>query len=561
MKRYIVIFCIFTTLYPQSPQEILNSMSLDEKIGQLFMVGIHADKKAAPAIENSSNIVTQHHVGNLIFMRGSAQNQARLTNYFQSISKLPLLCAQDAEWGVAMRLVGVEPFPKNMTLGALRDTSLIFKVGKEIAKQCKAVGVNLNFAPVVDLNSNPKNPVIHMRSFGDNPIKVAKRASAFIEGLESENVLACAKHFPGHGDVDVDSHLDLPVVKHSLERLKMELYPFTKLINSGLRAIMTAHLHVPALDNAPNMPATMSRAIVHDLLRPAGFDGLIFSDSLTMQGITKHFSIPQAAVKSFKAGCDILLICRALKITDRTVDDAGVDDAQDVCLATIESIKAIKKAIETGEIKIEEINKSVLRILKAKESFALFDNRCDLNNEKTKELNQDIFDNALTLVQNKYRSIPLNQKDKGYVIAIGGQEKSTFLKEMNSKMPSFEQAYISMDAPTDYWDILKGSVIQYNPVVIGMADLSTKFSENFGVSSGAYNFIKALVDSGKQVVLILFGTPYVAKFFEHADSLLVAYEDCVYSNISAAKIVSGEMVSKGVLPVNVSKKFKEGTGL
>ena len=244
--------------------QMMSSLTLDQRIAQLFMVAAYSNKGKSHQ-EEIENLISNYHIGGLMFMQGGPIRQLRLTNTYQSLSKTPLMIAQDAEWGLSMRIDSTIRYPWQMTLGALNDEKLIYQMGLDIAKQCKRLGVHVNFAPVVDVNSNPKNPIINNRSFGENPSRVALQSLAYMQGLQDGGVLACAKHFPGHGDTDADSHKTLPTINHSYERLdSVDLVPFKTLFNKGLGSVMVAHLHIPTLDDTDSLASTLSKKIVTD---------------------------------------------------------------------------------------------------------------------------------------------------------------------------------------------------------------------------------------------------------------------------------------------------------
>ena len=317
---------------------ILNTMSIDEKIGQLFMVQAYSnkDEKHYNAIEN---LIEKYHIGGLIFMQGTALKQVKLTNKYQSISKTPLLIGQDAEWGLNMRLKSTFKFPWNMTLGAIRNNQFIEQFGKQLAQHCKRIGVNINFAPVVDVNTNPENPIIGNRSFGENRENVTTKATAFIRGLQSENVLACAKHFPGHGDTASDSHISLPVLNFNRKRLdSTELYPYKKLAYTNLASVMVAHLSVKALESEINLPTSLSYNVVTNLLQnQLNFKGLIITDALNMKGASNFAKPGELELDAFLAGNDILLFPEDVK----------------------SAITNIKKAVENGLVSETRLNISV----------------------------------------------------------------------------------------------------------------------------------------------------------------------------------------------------------
>ena len=287
---------------------IMSQMSNQQKIAQLFMVAAYSNKGKEHK-KQITDLITSYNIGGLMFLQGGPVRQAKLTNYYQSISETPLMIAIDAEWGVSMRLDSSLRFPWQMTLGAIQDSNFIYNMGVEVARQCKLLGININFAPVVDVNSNPDNPIINNRSFGEDPNKVASFGLAYMKGMQDNNVLACAKHFPGHGDTDTDSHKTLPVLNHNLVRLhKIELLPFRRLINNGLGSVMAAHLHVPSLDDRQNIPTSLSEKVITNLLQDElGFTGLVITDALNMKGVTKFYEPGLLDLKALLAGNDVLL--------------------------------------------------------------------------------------------------------------------------------------------------------------------------------------------------------------------------------------------------------------
>ena len=359
LRIFIFVGC-FVSLRADWANRMLQDMTLEEKVGQLFMVGVVSEVSCDPSRlfmmghhfdrGDIENLIRNYHVGGVIFFHGSIAKQADLTNMFQEMSELPLLVGQDCEWGLGMRLCDAMSFPKNMELGALADESLIYELGEEIGRQCRAIGVHVNFAPVVDINTNPNNPIIGVRAFGDNKEDVARKGKLFAAGLRSAGCVACAKHFPGHGDTDVDSHLDLPLITHAIDRLESEeLYPFKKLVDAGVESIMSAHLSVPALDES-GVPASVSRLIITDLLREKiGFKGLVFTDAMSMRGLSKMYEPREAALRSILAGNDILL-CP---------------------LEVEESIDYLVEAVKSGLLSEHELDEHVMRILKIKEMLGL----------------------------------------------------------------------------------------------------------------------------------------------------------------------------------------------
>ena len=324
---------------------VFASLSPDERLGQLFMIPCWSNKDARH-VRQIREVIQKYKIGGLIFMQGGPMRQAKLTNYFQKLSKTPLLISIDGEWGLAMRLDSTPQFPKQMTLGAIQNDSLIYEMGKEIAMECKRLGIQVNFAPVADVNNNPNNPVISMRSFGEDKYLVARKAEMYMRGMQDQGVLANGKHFPGHGDTDKDSHKTLPTVPYSTARLdSLELYPFRYLMDRGLGSVMVGHLYVPAIDSTKDQASTLSSKIVTGLLKDKlGYQGLIFTDALNMKGASAYNEAGVVDAKALLAGNDVLLFTENVE----------------------KAIVEIKKSLESGELKQEDIDAHCKKILKAK---------------------------------------------------------------------------------------------------------------------------------------------------------------------------------------------------
>ena len=329
---------------------ILNSMTIDQKMGQLFMIQAYSNLDTVH--ENKiKEMIQKYHVGNLIFMQGTPSKQVQLTNTYQSLSKIPLMIGFDGEWGLDMRLQNTYKFPWNMTLGAIQDNTLIRKFGEHLGRHAKRVGIHVNFAPVVDINTNPLNPIIGNRSFGEDKQNVTQKAIAFSQGMQSEGVLANAKHFPGHGDTATDSHLKLPVLTFDRQRLdSVELYPYKRVFDAGMASVMTAHLSIPVLESNPKLPTSLSPSVVTDLLKEElGFLGLIFTDGLNMKGAADYSSSAEIDLAAVLAGNDVLLIPQDVPAT----------------------ISLMKNSIQTGVLSPERIDESVRKILLAKYKVGL----------------------------------------------------------------------------------------------------------------------------------------------------------------------------------------------
>jgi beta-N-acetylhexosaminidase len=425
---------------------VMNTMSTREMIGQLMIV--RANNPGSEYFDVIDQYIINYNLGGVTFFGGHPSLQAKKTNYWQGLARIPLFISIDGEWGPAMRLDSMPAFPYGMTLGAATNDSLIYRMGLEVARQCKLIGVQVNFAPVVDINSNPNNPVIHMRSFGEDPEDVARKGIMYMKGMQDGGLIVTAKHFPGHGDTGTDSHHTLPVVAHSRERLdSTELYPFRRLIEAGLDGIMIAHLMVPSLEKTPNTPSTLSSSIVTGLLRnEMGFNGLIVTDALDMKGVTLNDQPGDIEVKALQAGNDILLL------------SANVPEA----------VKRINEAIETGELTEELIRdrcrkvliykyKAGLNNLKPVKTEYLYEN---LNTPRSELLCRNLFEQCVTIVKNDNDLLPLKNLDTLKIASV-----STGYGQVTP----FQQR-LSLYAPIDTYSLPK------EPTAAEITDLEKSYS-------------------------------------------------------------------------------------
>jgi len=527
---------------------LLNKMSLDEKIGQLFMIPVYSSKGKNEQ-NKIANLINQYHIGALIFMQGNPAAQKNMITYFQSISKTYLLIAQDAEWGPAMRLDSTIVFPHQLTLGAIQDPQLIYDFGKEVARECRLLGVNMNFAPVIDINNNPRNPIINDRSFGENRYSVALRGLMYMKGLQENGVIACGKHFPGHGDTDKDSHKTLPGVNGNRARLdSIELFPYKVLIPQGLMSIMSAHLFVPALDNTKNMAASLSPKIIQGILRDdLGFDGLIVTDALSMKGVSNYHQPGELELKALLAGNDILLF------------------PEDIPKAIVQ----IKQALSNGTLSLDQLDNHVIRILKAK-VFAKKNqqnlpqeknlNRL-LNNQYVQVLNRQLYAHALTLVKDRHHWIPLKNlsKYKLAALSIGAGSDNLFLEKI-SKYASCDIYHIDKNAGQAQFDRLLKQLSHYDRVIVGLHDMSRYYSKQYGINQSERFFLKKL-NYQNRLILTVFGNPYSLKYFPDFKHLLLAYEDNDYTRDLAAQALFGAVIIQGNMPVSASETYPFGTGL
>ena len=527
---------------------VLETLSLEERIAQLFMVTAYSNKTEKHKKE-ITRLIKKYKIGGLMFLQGGPQRQAKLTNYYQSISKLPLMIAIDAEWGVAMRLDSALRFPWQMTLGASLDTNLIYEMGAEIARQCELIGVNINFAPVVDINSNPKNPIINNRSFGENSKRVSSLSLAYMQGLQDNNILACAKHFPGHGDTDKDSHKTLPVITHSKERIQeIELKPFERLIHNGLGSIMTAHLLIPSLDDKANTPVSLSKAVVSDLLcDDLGFKGLKFTDGLNMKAVSDLYDPGDLDVKALIAGNDVLLC------------------AEDVPRA----IKMIKEAIEQKKLSLEEINNKCRKILLAKKWMNL-DNYVPLDIEvikdsiiapKTSKINFDLIKSSMTLLQNYDSIVPLERLDTLKIASLSIGEKSHSFQRMLNNYTKVDTFSIVENAGIKEQAFVLDQLSGYNLIVVSVHKSNANAWKDYTISKNTDIFLQTIALQSK-VVLTIFANPYSINSFlftDNFDAMLLGYQNSILAQEIAAQAIFGGVSIRGSLPVS-TKHFNINSG-
>ncbi len=530
---------------------VFKTLSPDERIAQLFMVAAYSNKDKAH-VKEIKKLVDEYKIGGLIFFQGGPVRQAMLSNCYQSCSKVPLLISMDAEWGLAMRLDSTTKFPRQMTLGAIQNDSLIYQMGVEIARQTKRLGMQVNFAPDIDINNNPLNPVIGNRSFGENKLNVTKKALMYMKGMQDNHVLACGKHFPGHGDTDSDSHKTLPTIKSSRARLDtLELYPFKELIAQGLGSMMVAHLSIPALDTTPNQASTLTKSIVSGLLKDTlGFKGLIFTDALNMKGVSKFYKPGEVEVKALIAGNDVLLF------------------PEDVPTG----IKEIKAAIERGEISQKEIDDRCMKILLVKQwaglnhysKVQLKNLTKDLNTPQAELINRKLTEASLTLLQNKNNIVPLQKLDSLRIasLSLGYKELNIFQKTLSNYAPVTHFG-IDKDAKQLAFDSVLKKLKDFNLVIVHVNNTNNKPDKDFGLTPQIVSMLKAVMKQSKVIVNVA-ANPYIlAKLdsLQFADGVIMSYEDNDYSESYSAQLIFGGIASQGKLSVSPTAYFKQGMGI
>ncbi|GAB2549279.1 glycoside hydrolase family 3 N-terminal domain-containing protein [Rufibacter soli] len=530
---------------------VYQTLTPEQRLGQLFMVAAYSNSGQGH-VREIENLVSQYGIGGIMFMQGGPVRQAKLTNRYQSLAKVPLLVAIDAEWGLDMRLDSSMHFAKQMTLGALPDDRYVYLMGREIALKLKRLGIHVNFSPVVDVNSNPNNPVIGNRSFGESKEKVTARGIAYIKGLQDHGIIAVAKHFPGHGDTDADSHFSLPVLSHDMARLtEVELYPFKRSFDAGVMGVMVAHLHVPKLDSIVNRAATLSPYLVNDLLKgKMQYEGLVFTDALNMKGVTRYHKPGEVDALALIAGNDVLLF------------------SEDVPKA----MQSIKLAIAAGQITEQEIELRVRKMLHAKfwaglnqyTPIDLTNLSSDLSRPGSKVLQQQLYEQAVTVVANKNNLLPFRMLDTTSFasLSIGAGSHNMFTQTLD-KYTSFKKfAITSRAAPDSVYRNLKRDLAGSDVVVVSLHNLNNNPGNNFNLSGNALGFIKELQrDSTKKVVVVVMGNAYSLKNFESSQWLVCGYEDNEVVNRVIPQVLFGALPGIGRLPVTASPKFKAGDGI
>ena len=517
---------------------LYQQLSLDEKIGQLYIVALY-NNRGEEEIQKIRNLVEKEKIGGLILMQDDAEKHINLLNEFQGKSRIKMMIGIDGEWGLFQRFPAAHKFPWAMTLGAIQDNSLIYEMTSKIAEDCKRMGIYWDFAPVVDVNTNPSNPIIGNRSFGSDINNVISKGLAYAQGLQDHGVLASMKHFPGHGDTNTDSHLDLPVVSHNLERLNsVELAPFKALLDKKIGGVMVAHLYVPTLEKKKGIPASVSYEIITNLLKNTyQYKGLIITDALNMNAIAKKFSPGEIDLRAFKAGNDIMLF------------------SQDVPSGKT----LIKSAFEKGEISENRLAESVKKILKTKFLLGLQDLKpinpeninTDLNNASHAEISEKLYANAITLLKDEKNLLPLSCSKTYYYLPLEEAPFQTFVENLNFGTT------INLISKEEISQIPENST-----VIVGFHKDNSTAYKPYKISQNSKDILTEL--SKKQnVILDVFGSPYALKEIDIASisTVLVSYENNDLSMKASAKALLGKTKISGKLPVIVNENLKAGTGI
>ncbi len=574
MKKTIFILLLFTSvfgiIYSGEPDKInnydnllctreeklwvdsvLNSLSIEERIAQMIMISSRTTSSKTD-LDSVVSLIKRYNVGGVIFFKGSPVSQAIITNYYQSIAKTQLFIAIDGEWGVSMRLDSTPFFPKQMTLGAIENNNLLYLMGKAIAKQCLRLGININFTPDVDINNNPNNPVINFRSFGENKKLVATKGIAIMKGMQEIGVMAVAKHFPGHGNTEDDSHLKLPVINQSIEELNdNELYSFREVIKDGIDGVMVAHLFVPSLDSTKNTATSLSKKVITDILKnKMGFKGLVFTDALEMKGVISYFKPEEVGLKAFLAGNDILLMPLEVEKT----------------------IKFIKTAIDSGLISLDELNNRCRKVLHYKYKYHLNKPQVinieniykDLNHTDYTELIRSLYENAITLVKNNNNLLPLKNLDtlKIASLVFGDSTSNDFQNIVNyySKIDCYNFMQYTDSVKTK--ELLQ-NLQKYNLVIVSICNTRVLSTNMYGINKSVFLLLNKIKEKTK-VVLNIFANPYTLSYFKdtaNIESIIVSYEDKKDMHEISAQAIFGGVAFKGKLPMSNSSLFPAGKGI
>ncbi len=534
---------------PKWVDSVFKKLSKKQRIAQMFFVAAYTNK-SQKFTDSIGKVIKREKIGGLVFFQGGPVRQAILTNQYQKLARVPLLIASDGEWGLGMRLDSTISYPYQMALGAVQNKELIYKMGLEVAKDFKRVGMHMNLAPDVDVNNNAKNPVINYRSFGENKYNVTEKAGAYLKGMQDGGLLVSIKHYPGHGDTDVDSHYDLPQLKFTKERLdSLEMYPFKELIKQGAAGVMIAHMNIPALDPTPNMPSTLSKPIVTGILKEQQkFEGIIISDAMGMKGVVKYFKDGEADVMGIIAGNDVLELSENSK----------------------RAVKMVRQAIKDQRLTMERIDESVKKILTAKYWAGLnVKPRVDqefvwegVNRAESQVLLQQLADASMTLLRGRDFIQALTPSKRTFMIDIGLAESSKFQKELATVYKNSISFSLEKTATAAAIAKVLSQITPDDQVIIAIHDTRIRPGNNMPLNADLRTMVTNM--ASKDAAFVLFANPYnlaAIPGIENAKALLVAYQKEEFMQKAAASVLKNQLIPTGKLPVTASSFFKYGDGL
>ncbi len=529
---------------------VFNTLSPKEKIAQLFLVRAHTNL-GQRYIDSVATVIQKEQLGGLVVFQGGPVRHANMFNQYQALSKVPLLITFDGEWGLGMRMPdSTISYPYQMTLGAIQDETLLYQMGREVAKDFNRIGMHFNFAPVVDINNNPKNPVINFRSFSDNKYNVVRKAKAYMDGMVDGGIIASLKHFPGHGDTDVDSHHDLPQLTFSKERLDtLEMYPFKVLINEGAPAVMVAHMNIPSLDPTPNMPSSISKPVVTGLLKgELGFRGLTVTDAMDMSGVKKFFPNGEADVQAIIAGHDLLEVS----------ENSG------------RAIGLIEQAVKEGRIQQADLDARVKKVLASKYWVGLNRKRVintsylyeDLNRSSAKYLVQRLADASITLLNGNNRLYSFLPKEETAIISVGTATAQDFEREMSARLNDVHIFYVKGDETREQLDKVFKDAKEYKQLILAIHDSRSRPRSELNFSADVNKMIAKVAK--RKVITCLFTNPYAMAGLagvEKSPSILMGYQNDSFMQKAAVRAIFREIKPQGKLPVTISDDYKNGAGI
>ncbi len=529
---------------------VFKALSPEERIAQLIWIDAYSNREIGHEV-NLANVIKKVGVGGVIFFEGYTGKQTEMLNYFQKISRVPLIIAEDGEWGLGMRLEGVVKFPYQMTLGAIRNDSMIYQMGKAVAEQFKRAGVQINLAPVADVNNNPQNPIINYRSFGEDPENVSRKSLMYMKGLQDNGIISTAKHFPGHGDTETDSHIGIPVIRRTRARIdSVELAPFRTLIDAGVTCIMPGHLNIPSLDSTPSLPSTFSYPILTELLRnELSFKGLIISDAMNMAGVTNYPARGGAGLLSLKAGMDVL---------------EYVEDPE-------RTLKEIIDGIKTGLISQDAINEKCRKVLAAKfwaglshRDFVMEENlREDLSPAASKALIRELYASALTVLRNENNIFPVRDLDRIKIATVAiNKNRTTLFQQRISKYQPSDNFYVD-PADIKAAEYLLSKLSAYDIVIAGIYGTDQRPQSGFGITPEMTGFIGKLIDNHRTIIT-WFGNPYAIdriRSLRDADGLILAYQENEFTEDLSAQLIFGGIGARGSLPVTINEIWPYDFGI
>ncbi|SFS70306.1 glycoside hydrolase family 3 protein [Sphingobacterium wenxiniae] len=528
---------------------VFNKLTPKERIGQLFLVRAHTNL-GQKYIDSVAQVIEKEQLGGLVVFQGGPVRHADMFNRYQEISKVPLLITFDGEWGLGMRMPdSTISYPFQMTLGAIQNNQLIYEMGRQIARDFHRIGMHFNFAPVVDINNNPKNPVINFRSFGDNKQNVTQKAKAYMDGMVDGGIIASLKHFPGHGDTDVDSHHDLPQLKFTRARLDtLELFPFRELIKQGAPAVMVAHMNIPSLDATPNIPSSISRKVVTDLLRKdLGFKGLTVTDAMDMKGVKKFFPNGEADVMAIEAGHDLLEVS----------ENSG------------RAIDLVEKSIKSGRLKQSEIDQRVKRVLAAKYWLGLNQYRpvgtnnliADLNTPASQSLVQRLADAAVTVLKSDKGIKSFQKNVPTAIVSVGIPKFQDFETGLAIQLNNRKEYIITGKETAEELKELLKTIRRSKQIVLAIHDNRSRPRSESDLNEDVKHFIERL--AGKRTISVLFTNPYAMNSIDvnRSSAIILGYQNESFMQKAALKVVLGQIKAQGKLSVTVNQEFKEGEGI